>query len=113
MITSHIRQILGESLEYGLTKSIKKCPAPHITGFWCDGIILDPPVRENGVVQFKGLAFFGIDGQERYKVYLELGSYHKKKYELGRHLADELQLENSAEWYIINVEKKEIRMTIK
>jgi hypothetical protein len=114
MKKAQAKRKLEEELEYALTRSIRTKPPSNLKGFWCDGIALDShELLDNRMSNFKGTAFFGSDGQDQYKVHIELGIQATMQYRHGGSVLENFDLENSINWYQVNLENREIRITIK
>jgi hypothetical protein len=111
-------QAFCETLEYKLCDAFENSDDENLKGFWCDGVLLSEDnqyytqkfVNDNRHVKMK--AFVGKDGQKVYGLTLFFGSKALSRYARNLDMTDCIPATDYIEWFKIDVEKKEIEVSL-
>jgi hypothetical protein len=113
-IQSAFTQDFCSELEYHLTRAFINCNG-RFNQLWCDGIDVpdfnyQPRNQPNKVFT---MAWFGETGQDRYKMTIKLGKKALKYCSEGLSLSDCLPPDGRLDWVYLDVENKEIAVSLK
>ena len=101
-------------LEYHLTRAFINCNG-KFNQLWCDGVDV-PDVKEQSSKhpnKVFTMAWFGDGGQDRYKMTIKLGKKALKYCGEGLGLSDCLPPDDRLDWVYLDVENKEIVVSLR
>lgn len=107
-------------LEYHLTESLANTKNTSLKGFWCDGISSQPIGfnflkinKVNELSQINTIAWIGKDGQDEYKMIINLDKKSLKNISEGIILIDCILEANTTDWFDIDIKRKVIKIKLK
>jgi len=113
-IQAAFNQDFCSELEYHLTRAFINCGG-RFNVLWCDGIDV-PDMNDQSTKQphkVFTMAWFGETGQNRFKMTIKLGKKALKYCGEGLSLSDCLPPDDRLDWVYLDMENKEIVVSLK
>jgi hypothetical protein len=113
-----LNQDFCQTLEYKICEALENINNENVKGFWCDGVLLSEPdlyysqkfINDNRQTKLK--AYVGKTGQTVYILTLKFGRKALSRYARDLDLAPCIPQTDFAEWFYIDVDKREIEIQL-
>ena len=107
-----------EFLEYEICKAFGHSKDEQVTGFWCDGIVLNQPdntyskksVNDNRQVKLK--AFIGMDGQTEYELTLKFGKKALSRFARNLDITECVPNSDKPNWFVVDIKRNKIEIQL-
>ncbi len=102
-------------LEFHLSKCLFEETDPEIKGFWCDGVDYNGETDQQviGLKRVKTIAYLGKSGQEPYTMIINFGNRSIDALKNRTPLEHCVPEEGRTDWYVIDLDEKEIELFLR